>query len=464
MKKFKYPLAITGTVAEREALIPKLEELGYKWGAHDRDDGAFHKYLLTNYSTDGSNAGEMGNHFRDYGVRNVPASNQQLVLALAAMVDDNQFHKGEYIKVIKNGSVCGPLNSIHEIKEVVGSNFRVSNKGMDDTIYSNYVRKATAEEIINHFDKGSVKQAPTTSCDWKKGDYAVVVSNQGIHARYYKFSVGDIFKCNVGDNEDIFVYGEDDLKCLLKSECRKATQEEIDKFLKGTIKETKATSYYANGHNPGDWVVCIKTEEGLYKKEGDVFQLVESPWGANSSVKGALYFKSDSNVDIHRVRRAESFEIPIDGKPYNLNDVKKTSKEPTSVSSHNFAVGDWVKNKSFEYPVRISKIGNDGPKEMVFFDAAFKDGKIISGDGAATIDEIYKVEAPIEENDYNGLKASPPELKGDTIWHIPNWYETVLADYRNIGNSLFDMIEKNKYHQQPVLIKRKSTKRKLIVL
>lgn len=32
MKKFKYPLAITGPVEELKALVPELERLGWSWG------------------------------------------------------------------------------------------------------------------------------------------------------------------------------------------------------------------------------------------------------------------------------------------------------------------------------------------------------------------------------------------------------------------------------------------------
>jgi len=622
MKKFKYPLAITGTVAEREALIPKLEELGYEWTAALRNDGDNNKFLITNYVGSNGRGVGMGYYFSIGDRKEVPASDSQLVLALAAMVDDNVYHKGEYIKVIKNGSVCGPIDSIHEIKEVNDSNFRVGNKGFDDTMYSNYVRKATAEEIIAHFSKSATTQQPSTTVESLKpysfipkvGDVVRYVGNDLFSVKSSAWTV-----TNIKRNE---IYGEylkndsrndwislDWFAGLNGSKPQFIRVSEAGASASAEREETTVSSksYYAGGYNPGDWVVCIETKLSLHKKEGDVFQLIEDSLGFERGTSDALYFRKDANVSAHRVRRALPHEIPSDGKPYNLNEKKDRGfvgsagisswnmapssfvvgdyatvhngsisavglsnkgktfkittvsepctgldgqraiggagafsagvweseirkatfeeigrtmpevnkifepiKEDTSVSSRpteSFSKGDWVKEKNApadeDFPVRISKIHEDG---WVSFDAGFRDGRIMPGGGRARVTEIYKVEAPVEENEWQHTigYVSPLQNKlekiasrvfseptGRTIYtdeRNPSWVEkspqwgnvwcsppapthfdlksfsgTCKDYYQEIINA-FRGEKSNDYHQQPIVLTQKMKKRKLIVL
>lgn len=135
MKKFKYPLAIEGIKTQLERLVPKLEELGYKLST----DYSWNRcpYLYTNF---GNTPSVMGPNQTPHFNTVVSADNEELVLALAAMVDDNILYDGEYL-----WSIIG-----NEVAKSDGTmNYRSFNPQSKNpiTIY----RKATKAEIINHF-------------------------------------------------------------------------------------------------------------------------------------------------------------------------------------------------------------------------------------------------------------------------------------------------------------------------
>jgi len=92
MKKFATPLAIEGTKEQLEALVPKLEALGYQMKNKYRD-GAGHKFLITPYAR---LEGCIGYNQDANGDMIISASIPDLVLALAAMVADNNPHDEEY--------------------------------------------------------------------------------------------------------------------------------------------------------------------------------------------------------------------------------------------------------------------------------------------------------------------------------------------------------------------------------
>ncbi len=93
MKKFKYPLAISGTEQQLKDLIPKLEELGYRWASYTRNDYDEFPILMTGYVV---NEG-IGFHEKIVHRFPVSADNPELVLALAACVEEYEFHVGEII-------------------------------------------------------------------------------------------------------------------------------------------------------------------------------------------------------------------------------------------------------------------------------------------------------------------------------------------------------------------------------
>ncbi|HTJ52548.1 MAG TPA: hypothetical protein VL443_23975 [Cyclobacteriaceae bacterium] len=157
MKKFKYPLAIEGTTEQLKELSIKLLELGYVIGSKITNTD---RYLLTNWCDE---LGTLGyDHLRNYRDRyDVSASNPDLVLALAAMVDDDDINPGELFYCHKNlvmdndyriaykknhfykSELHGAITDEYNLKEHWMSGVGVKA--------SKWLRKATKEEIISHF-------------------------------------------------------------------------------------------------------------------------------------------------------------------------------------------------------------------------------------------------------------------------------------------------------------------------
>lgn len=158
MTKFKTPLAIEGNKSSLCELVPYLLSFGYKFSSSDRDRGNSNTKLLLTCNSGhydellfvNSNA-EHWNTTHSQEDREilihrtrVQASNKDLVLALAAMVDDDIFHDGEW--VISKDQFIGVTRDLNStIKKAAGV------IGLNQIHTLN--RKATKEEIINHFSR-----------------------------------------------------------------------------------------------------------------------------------------------------------------------------------------------------------------------------------------------------------------------------------------------------------------------
>jgi hypothetical protein len=174
MKRFKYPLAIEGTLQQLEALIPQLEKLGYMWGSGARNDQHEYPYLVTWYNSEIPRSMaycRVGDRFR------VSASNPELVLALAAAVEGDEFHEGELC--YWTGYKPRVVTLTERARE--GDSWK-SNLESHNSLHESNLRKATKEEIIQHFmnntsngvsktlqvSESFVKSAHAAACsDWK---------------------------------------------------------------------------------------------------------------------------------------------------------------------------------------------------------------------------------------------------------------------------------------------------------
>lgn len=220
MKKFKYGLAITGSKKELDALITDLTILGYE---QKQVDYYYDDSLCTNYDGVEHKMAYDKRHNK-YQTIAVPASNKDLVMALAAMIDDNVLHVGEYV-VADRGRL--PKDKPLKITKISETNpDGVFLEGIPCTHVGGYtnipfVRKATKDEIFAHFDKKEEM--------FKIGD-VVVIENITFNKELVtpQFGTIDKFEYDKTVVKPTIVPGNLPLGLLwLKNEFRKATSTEI---------------------------------------------------------------------------------------------------------------------------------------------------------------------------------------------------------------------------------------------
>jgi hypothetical protein len=153
MKNFKYPLQIQGSKEELDSFLSPLTELGYRksydFGTSDP------KYLVTNFGNLPENNGVLDfvHHFDPRRIT-VYASNRELVLALAAVVDDDKFYPGEYVTPVRDswaGEITfGRLYKVIDYDRPYVKFIDVD--GDENGLHPSNLRKATKEEIISWFE------------------------------------------------------------------------------------------------------------------------------------------------------------------------------------------------------------------------------------------------------------------------------------------------------------------------
>lgn len=168
MKKFKYPLSIhCNNKQEADQIYLKLEALGYS--TRYRTSYPFCEgspWLLTDFSYEMGILGFNQNPINTV----VHASNPDLVLALAAATEGDEFHEGEYLLKFDDRSVWSSRLNKSDPKGFVSQNdiVRVTKTQKDEVSDFTHLevelkgfrygheslsfRKATKEEIIQHFN------------------------------------------------------------------------------------------------------------------------------------------------------------------------------------------------------------------------------------------------------------------------------------------------------------------------
>lgn len=152
MKRFTCPFIVKGTSKEFEAICTELISLGYMLL---RPIKTVHEYLFINYNNISANVASFSNAMVSFGTVGVPASNKDLVLALAAMTDEETPQIGEYVKCIDGQSSYFTKNKLYK---VIGDfdNFEAliddtnTPNGYSGQNEENFIR-ATRQEIIDHF-------------------------------------------------------------------------------------------------------------------------------------------------------------------------------------------------------------------------------------------------------------------------------------------------------------------------
>lgn len=149
MKKFKYPLIITGSEQELKSLVPKLVELGYN------EPSSYYtpsRSLVTNQSGIDGLLEFISPGFTK-GRTKVSASNPELVLALAAMVDDNEFYSEEMVICNKRYGDQFTEGKMYKVK-MGGAMLYIYIDDLGNSyngLLKENFRKATVEEIMDHF-------------------------------------------------------------------------------------------------------------------------------------------------------------------------------------------------------------------------------------------------------------------------------------------------------------------------
>lgn len=150
MPQFKQPVSMeTPHEMSFNSLGEKLQDLGYTPMCIVNYHAA--PYMVTNANNhhDGyTNAGSNMRHER--GRYFIPEYNPELFLALAAMTTGDDWIVGEYLVCI-NGH-----NKIFKYKRLEGAN---SDEGWADNNQKHTYRKATKEELIQHFKNPKMQQS-----------------------------------------------------------------------------------------------------------------------------------------------------------------------------------------------------------------------------------------------------------------------------------------------------------------
>lgn len=197
MKKFKCPVSMKCTKKQGKYLASELRKLGYVFTSSTAEvwyDGYCNCITNANaYAFTGGIGFHNIDHYEHYDLGDY---NPTLFLALAAMVDDEELHKGEYCIYLnenhssgfkKNNLYRSNVNSWSDIKAFELPDGSCDGwSGYSQGIVCNKIhfRKATKEEIINWFSKKEeMKKLPK--------NWHVVVTED---------NVGELSKWRFGDS------------------------------------------------------------------------------------------------------------------------------------------------------------------------------------------------------------------------------------------------------------------------
>ena len=195
MKKFKTPLLISGTNEQLNNIQKSLEELGYRYIIPDRKDETY-TWLVTKVyeSADSNTMSRVPSPDRHYATQ-VPASNPDLVLALAAMVEGDKIYKGEWLQqvdypqVMSMAAADAPPNSAYGV-DVIGADGRALRVPL------RFLRKATAGEIMQRFRNlrqdqcygtlttGTLTTGTLTGCDNRQTERQWIVKESFIKSAH----------------------------------------------------------------------------------------------------------------------------------------------------------------------------------------------------------------------------------------------------------------------------------------
>lgn len=164
MAQFEHSLVIQGEPSLLLELITQLKQIGHRWVASKTDDYKEYPLLCTRYHGDY----EDGLGFIDESmitkeespvIRLSAAQDKDLILALASMrKGGDKFYKGEWVVALTDFHQQYTKGKLYCITSVTKDHVinTIDDKGADNGAYKTHFRKATAREIISHFNTKKV--------------------------------------------------------------------------------------------------------------------------------------------------------------------------------------------------------------------------------------------------------------------------------------------------------------------
>lgn len=172
MKKFKYRVIYEDSNKIIRSLVGKLLDIGYTNSGGIMDH---HSCIVTHWSDNLNAFATVSDRYGFVTASSILVEDKDTFLALAAMVDDDKFYKGEWVVANqdavalsnhKSSYIKGHLYQLREDQRTGVSNDILTVRDDNGCTYNAWqsycFRKATKEEIIDHFKGGKVVKHPTT--------------------------------------------------------------------------------------------------------------------------------------------------------------------------------------------------------------------------------------------------------------------------------------------------------------
>lgn len=291
MFKFTTPVSMQVTEEQYERdLIEPLKKLGYST-ENINYDWDFNNILVTNYSSNIGNLTNVNGNTTLHNRHFIDHYNPQLLLALAAMTDEKDGIAGEYwLRYVCNNDSDFTKNQIYKAIRPINQELAfIDNSGDENGRHPynhSYFRKATKEELINHFTKENVFSTNKTENMFKKGDYIVTLKVSTNASRCGK-----------------------DNYCFKQREDNRSIHPEID--LGGSKHNGNNTLSFDKQYKLEDWRYATKEEIAEYdrldkpfdvttlknSKEIIGYKLIKPEYGeAGARVAGTSLYEWDENL------------------------------------------------------------------------------------------------------------------------------------------------------------------------
>lgn len=220
--EFKQRVSMEVTVEQYEKdLKEPLEKLGYEWlwGSHDEESshGISERYpcVIANYQGSGNIGSQTVSYYnRGYYIDHY---NPKLFLALTGMREGDEIHVGEYVK-----------SDFRWLEKVIGFHQKgvlsLEGRPKSQCHVENY-RKATKEELINHFTKNKSAMENTIGRILKPSDAQRIIN---IACSSWKNRLAALWAVSIVKNQDIVI--NESFYKEMRKECTEPQHELFDEI------------------------------------------------------------------------------------------------------------------------------------------------------------------------------------------------------------------------------------------